>query len=68
MTVGAELALTAHVSSGEVVHEWHGNVDERHGSSEVKSLLEKSQALIAHTKQGMKSFGEIRDKRPSLRT
>ena len=42
--------------------------DERHGSSEVKSLLEKSQALIAHTKQGMKSFGVIRDKRPSLRT
>ena len=24
MTVGGELALTAHVSPGEVVHEWHG--------------------------------------------
>ena len=43
MSVGGELALTAHVSSGEVVHEWHGewaNWVELHGSSEVKSLLE----------------------------
>ena len=57
MSVGGELALTAHVSSGEVVHEWHGewaNWDELHGSSEVKSFLEKSQALIARTKEGMK--------------
>ena len=57
MSVGSELALTAHVSSDEVVHEWHGewaNWDELHGSSEVKSLLEKSQALIARTKEGMK--------------
>ena len=57
MTVGGELALTAQVSSGEVVHEWHGEWvkwDELHGSTEVKSLLEKSQALIAHTKEGMK--------------
>ena len=57
MSVGGELALTAHVFSGEVVHEWHGewaNWDELHGSSEVKSLLEKSQALIARTKEGMK--------------
>ena len=57
MSVGGELALTAHVSSGEVVHEWHGewaNWDELHGSSEVKYLLEKSQALIARTKEGMK--------------
>ena len=51
MSVGGELALTAHVSSGEVVHEWHGewaNWDELHGS------FEKSQALIARTKEGMK--------------
>ena len=57
MSLGGELALTAHVSSGEVVHEWHGewpNWDELHGSSEVKSLLEKSPALIARTKEGMK--------------
>ena len=36
MSVGGELALTAHVSSGGVVHEWHGewaNWDALHGSS-----------------------------------
>ena len=58
MTVGGELALTAHVSSGEVVHEWHSeraNWDELRGSTEVKSLLENSQALIARTKEGMKN-------------
>ena len=57
MTVGGELALTAHVSAGEVVHEWHGewaNWDELHSSPEVKVLLEKSQALITRTKEGMK--------------
>ena len=57
MTVGGELALTAHVSAGEVVHEWHGewaNGDELHSSPEVKVLLEKSQALITRTKEGMK--------------
>ena len=43
MTVGGELALTAHVSPGEVVHEWHGtwaNWDELQSSAEVKVLLE----------------------------
>ena len=57
MTVGGELALTAHVSPGEVVHEWHGawaNWDELHSSPEVEVLLEKSQALITRTKEGMK--------------
>ena len=57
MTVGGELALTAHVSPNEVVHEWHGgwaNWDELHSSAEVKVLLEKLQALITRTKEGMK--------------
>ena len=57
MTVGGELALTAHVSPGEVVHEWHGawaNWDELHSSAQVKVLLEKSQALITRMKEGMK--------------
>ena len=57
MTVGGELALTAHVSPGEVVHEWHGawaTWDELHSSAEVRMLLEKSQALIKRMKEGMK--------------
>eukprot|EP00434_Breviolum_minutum_P039610 symbB.v1.2.035178.t1/scaffold4680.1/size38694/1 len=57
MTVGGELALTAHVSPGEVVHEWHGawaTWDELHSSAEVWVLLEKSQALIKRMKEGMK--------------
>ena len=57
MTVGGELALTAHVSPGEVVHEWHGawaTWDELHSSAEVRVLLEKSQALIKRMKEGMK--------------
>ena len=62
MSVGSELALTAHVSSGEVVHEWHGewaNWDELHGSSEVKSLLEKSQALIVPSEMTFHAFHNI---------
>ena len=58
MTVGGELALTAQVSAGEVVHEWHGawaNWDELHSSPEVKVLRENSQALITRTKERMKS-------------
>ena len=54
VTVGSELAVTAHVSSGEVVHEWHGewaNWDKHHGRCEVKFLLEKSRALLHPTAQ-----------------
>ena len=49
--------LLPHLFAGEVVHEWHGewaNWDELHSSPEVKVLLEKSQALITRTKEGMK--------------
>ena len=53
--VGGELALTAHVSSNEVVHEWHGEWaiwDDLHASATVKSLLEKSNALELRAKEG----------------
>ena len=62
MTVGGELALTAHVSPGEVVHEWHGawaTWDELHSSAEVRVLLEKSQALIKRMKEGMKGSSKV---------
>ena len=69
MTVGGELALTAHVSHNEVVHEWHGawaNWDELHLSAEVKVSLEKSQALITRTRN--ERVIEKWAERPSLGT
>ena len=60
LTVGGELALTAHVSNNEVVHEWHGewaSWDELHASAEVKLLLEKSNALVLRAKEGLKGKG-----------
>ena len=60
LTVGGELALTAHVSRNEVVHEWHGewaSWDDLHKSAEVKSLLEKSNALVLRAKEGLKGKG-----------
>ena len=53
-------ALTAHVSSNKVVHEWHGEAagwDELHASAEVKSLLEKSSALVLRGHEGLKGKG-----------
>ena len=41
--------MTAHVSSNEVVHEWHGewaSLDDLHTRAKVKSLLETSNALV----------------------
>ena len=60
LTVGGELALTAHISSNEVVHEWHGEWatwDDLHKSAEVMSLLEKSNALVLRAKEGLKGKG-----------
>ena len=47
MTVGGELALSAHVSPGEAVHEWHGagaNWVEPHSSAKVKVLHANSKS------------------------
>ena len=68
LTVGGELALTAHVSSNEVVHEWHGEWarwDDLHTSAEVKSLLKKSNALVLRTKEGLKGKGASKGATPS---
>ena len=46
--------------SNEVVHEWHGewaSWDDLHKSAEVKSLLEKSNALVLRAKEGLKGKG-----------
>jgi len=54
-TIGGEAALTAHVSSNEVVHEWHGewaSRDDLHTSAEVKLWLEKSNAVELRAKEG----------------
>jgi len=69
MSVGSELALTAHVSSGEVVNEWHGewvNWDEQ-GNSEVKCLPETAKASLDCTHQSVyERLVEVKANRASL--
>ena len=57
LTVGGELALTAHVSKHAVDYEWHGDWltwKELHDSQGVKDLLQKSEDLIMRTSKGSK--------------
>ena len=60
LTAGGDLALTAHVSSNDVVHEWleeWASWDDLHTRAEVKSLLEKSKAPVFRAKEWLKGKG-----------
>ena len=57
LTVGGELALTAHVSKHAVDYKWHGEWatwKELHDSQGVQDLLQKSEDLIMRTSKGSK--------------
>ena len=57
VTVGGELAVTAHVFPDYVTHEWHGEWagwEELHKSPEVADLLDRSNKLVAKAAAGMK--------------
>ena len=57
LTVGGELALTAHVSKHAIDYEWHGDWltwKELHDSQGVKDLLQKFEELIMRTSKGSK--------------